>query len=136
MAFLPFTDLEVYKECRLLRKSIAEMVKIHFPEHEKYKLTDQIIRSSRRITACIAEGHGRFYYKENVQYCRMARGSLSETLEHLVTGFDEGYITADMLKDYKTRIDSCGRLLNGYIKYLIKAKTPKDEDPPNEPFNQ
>jgi len=110
MAFLPFTDLEVYKECRLLRKSIAEMVKIHFPEHEKYKLTDQIILSSRRITACIAEGHGRFYYKENVQYCRMARGSLSETLEHLITGFDEGYITADMLKDHKTRIDSCGRL--------------------------
>ena len=136
MAFLPFTDLEVYKECRLLRKSISEMVKIHFPEHEKYKLSDQVIRSSRRITACIAEGHGRFYYKENVQYCRMARGSLSETLEHLVTGFDEGYITADLLKDYKTRIDSCGRLLNGYIKYLLKAKTQKDEDTPDEPLNQ
>ena len=136
MAFLPFTDLEVYKECRVLRKNISEMVKIHFPEHEKYKLSDQIIRSSRRITACIAEGHGRFYYKENVQYCRMARGSLSETLEHLITGFDEGYITADMLKDHKTRIDSCGRLLNGYIKYLLKAKTPKDEDTTDEPLNQ
>lgn len=66
----------------------------------------------------------------------MARGSLSETLEHLITGFDEGYITADTLKDYKTRIDSCGHLLNGYIKYLLKAKTQKDEDTPDEPLNQ
>jgi len=63
MAFKPFKDLEVYKECRLLRKSISETVKTHFPESEKYKLTDQIIRSSRRVTACIAEGHGAIILK-------------------------------------------------------------------------
>ena len=103
---------------------------------EKYKLTDQIIRSSRRITACIAEGHGRYYFKENIQYCRMARGSLSETLEHLITGFDEGYITQEVLKEFKLKIDTCGRLLNGYIKYLLKAKPPKDEDNSDEPANQ
>jgi four helix bundle protein len=99
-----------------------------FPEEEKYKLRDQIIRSSRRITACIAEGHGRFHYKENIQYCRMARGSLSETLEHLITAFDEGYIEKEMLQGYKSQIDSCGKLLNGYIKHLLKTKYPKEED--------
>ena len=56
-----FTDLEVYKECRLLRKEISALVKTHFPNEEKFKLTDQIIRSSRGVTASLAEGHGRYH---------------------------------------------------------------------------
>lgn len=123
-----FTDLEVYKECRQLRKKISAIAQEHFPADEKYKLTDQIIRSSRRITACIAEGHGRFYYKEHIQYCRMARGSLSETLEHLITAFDENYISAEMLKEFKSQIDTCSRLLNGYVRYLRQNKPPREED--------
>ena len=61
----------------------------------------------------------------------MSKGSLAETLEHLVTAFDEGYIEAEILKDYKIRIDTCARLLNGYIRYLAKAKPQKEEDLPN-----
>jgi four helix bundle protein len=122
MGHTSFTDLEVYKECRTLRINISNLVKNHFPQEEKYKLSDQIIRCSRRITACIAEGYGRFYYQENIQYCRMARGSLMETLEHLITAFDETYITKENLMSYKTHIDTCGKLINGYINYLNKTK--------------
>jgi four helix bundle protein len=123
-----FTDLDVYKHCRLLRKNISELTKTHFPPKEEHKLTDQIIRSSRRVTACIAEGYGRHYYKENIRFCRMSRGSLEETLEHLITAFDEKYISTEELKDYKLQVDDCGRLLSGYIRYLLKAKPSKDED--------
>lgn len=66
MNHLNFTDLEVYKECRQLRISISNLIKTNFPLEEKYKLSDQIIRSSRSVTACIVEGFGRFYYKENI----------------------------------------------------------------------
>ncbi|MEO6039408.1 MAG: four helix bundle protein [Saprospiraceae bacterium] len=128
MRIQSFTDLEVYKECRVLRKSISQLTKATLPVEEKYKLTDQIIRSSRRVTACIAEGYGRFHYKENIQYCRMSRGSLLETLEHLITAFDENYISTEILKKYKAQIDRCGRLLNGYINYLRKDK-PSDAPP-------
>ena len=58
----------------------------------------------------------------------MARGSLMETLEHLITAYDENYITAEALKDFKINIDACARLLNGYIAYLRKTKP--SEDPP------
>ena len=117
-----FTDLEVYKACRILRKQIAELVKLSFPSEEKYRLTDQIIRSSRSITACIAEGHGRFNYQDNARFCRIAKGSLNETLEHLIVAYDEKIITEDVLKEYKSQIDICLRLLNGYIKYLKQRK--------------
>ncbi len=58
----------------------------------------------------------------------MARGSLAETLEHLVTAFDEKYITAETLTEFKGKVDNCGKLLNGYIRYLQKAKFPKEEE--------
>ncbi len=51
MAHLSFTELNVYQECRLLRKQISQLVKSQFPDFEKFKLTDQIIRSSRSVTA-------------------------------------------------------------------------------------
>jgi four helix bundle protein len=136
MKIQSFVDLEVYKECRMLRKNISDLTKKYFPESEKNKLTDQIIRCSRRVTACISEGYGRYYYKENIQFCRMARGSLSETLEHLITAFDEKYITADLLKANKSKIDTCGKLLNGYINYLKKAKPPKEESDKDTSNNQ
>ncbi|MCF8332087.1 MAG: four helix bundle protein [Bacteroidales bacterium] len=78
-----FEDLELYKECRNFRIEISNLVKT-FPNDEKYRIANQILRSSRSITANIAEGHGRYHYQENIQFCRQARGSLTETLEHLI----------------------------------------------------
>lgn len=119
-----FYDLEVWKEARKLRNDIFKLTK-KFPESEKYKLTDQIIRSSRSVTQNIAEGHGRFHYQENIQFCRTSRGSLSETLDHLICAKDCGYINSDSLKTYKSRYDLCLKLLNGYIAFL---KSKKDDD--------
>lgn len=128
MKFQSFTDLEVYKECRQFRITISALVKVSFPTDEKYKLSDQIIRSSRSITANIAEGYGRYYYKENIQFCRTSRASLLETLEHLITAFDEKYISEIQLINLKSKIDTCGRLLNGYINFLKKQHQPKEEE--------
>jgi four helix bundle protein len=93
-----------------------------FPKQESYLLKDQVLRASRSITANIAEGFGRYHYQENIQFCRQARGSLAETLEHLITAFDEQYIGKEILeainKDYKL----CLKEINGYIKYLKEAK--------------
>ena len=63
-----------------------------FSKFETYNLKPQILSSSRSITANIADGFGRFHHQENIQFCRQARGSLSETLEHAITAFDKNYI--------------------------------------------
>ena len=39
----------------------------------------QMIRSSDSIAANIAEGYGRFHFKENKQFCYYSRGSVLET---------------------------------------------------------
>ncbi|MEI8273672.1 MAG: four helix bundle protein [Paludibacter sp.] len=94
-----FEDLETWKEYRKLRIQISQTVKL-FPSEEKYRLVDQIVRSSRSITANIAERHGRFHFQENIQFCRQARGSFTETLDHLICAFVESYITAEQLSIY------------------------------------
>lgn len=125
MSFGSFEDLNVYKKCRLFRIEISKVVSQHFPDHEKYSLSSQIIRSSRSVTANIAEGAGRYHFQENIQFCRTSRGSLTETLEHLIVAYDEKYIDADTLKRLKQLFEECLKLLNGYILYLKKQKNLK-----------
>lgn len=114
-----FTELEVWKKARELKNELLALAN-SFPKDEKFRLTDQIIRSSRSITSNISEGHGRFTYKDQLHYCIQARGSLSETYNHLIDAFDCSYITSDQLNYFKNKIDETERLLNGYIAWLRK----------------
>ncbi|MBP1665073.1 MAG: hypothetical protein H6Q19_2213 [Bacteroidetes bacterium] len=117
-----FEDMEVWKECRRFRNQISTITE-KFPKEEKYCLTDQIKRSSRSVTANIAEGFGRFHFQENAQFCRQARGSLIETLDHLICAMDEGYINETELSFHRIQYEQCLKLLNGYIAYLLKSKS-------------
>src|ERR1700759_650548 len=104
-----FTDLEVWKKSRTLRNNISELVK-KFPAEEKYRLTDQIIRCSRSIGNNIAEGHGRFHYQDNIRFCIIARGSLSETLDHFFVAKDENLISEGVFNDFQIEYDQCLKL--------------------------
>jgi four helix bundle protein len=124
-----FEDLDCWKKCTALRRKLSVRVK-SFPSEEKYRLIDQVIRASRSVTANIAEGFGRFHYQEYAQYCRQSRGSLYELIDHLMTAHDEGYITELELKEFKNEIEQCLIVLNGFINYLLKAKS---QNKANEP---
>lgn len=112
-----FTDLVTWQKAREVRRSISALVK-GFPADEKFRLTDQMIRSSRGPTANIAEGYGRFHAKDNARFCRMASGSLIETMDHLTTALDEGYIDGKEFKAQWERAAEALRVLHGYIRYL------------------
>ena len=116
-----FEDLEVWKLARDLRKMISSLVKT-FPADEKYRLTDQMIRASRSVTANIAEGYGRYHYQENIQFCRQSRGSLYEILDHLTVALNEGYIIEKIFNDLREDVFEIIKKLNGYIQYLKKRK--------------
>jgi four helix bundle protein len=80
----------------------------------------QLIRSSRGINSSIEEGHGRYTFKDQLHFCIIARGSLSETYNHLIDAYDSLYITSEQLKYLKYKIEEIQQLLNGYISYLRK----------------
>jgi len=116
-----FTELEVWKQARKIRMIISKLTK-SFPMDEKYRLTDQLIRCSRSIGNNIAEGHGRFHYQDNVRFCIIARGSLSETQDHMIIALDEEYIDNETFVAFIAEYDRCLKLLNGYILYIKNKK--------------
>lgn len=116
-----FEDLELWKKVRSFKNEIRTLSK-SFPQEEKFRLTDQIIRSSRSINALIAEGHGRFTYPDQIHYCIQARGSLTETMNHLIDAIDEEYIKEEILLDFKQKAKEIERMLNGYLIFLRKKR--------------
>lgn len=116
-----FMGLKCWQVSRELRKSISNLTKT-FPKDEMYRLTDQIIRSSRSITANIAEGYGRYHYLENIKFCTYSRGSLDETKDHLTVALDENFITEAQFVLYENKITEIKQLINGYIRFLRTQK--------------
>ena len=117
-----FEELACYREARAFRREVAEFCKT-LPKEEKYRLKDQLIRASRSVTANIAEGYGRHHHQENIQFCRQARGSLSECLDHLNVALDEGYLVKDRYGQLRAELENVWKILNGYIAYLAKCAT-------------
>lgn len=125
--FRTFEDLEVWKTTRELRKAIAKLAR-RLPAEERFILVPQILRSSRSVTANIAEGHGRYHYQENIQFCRISRGSLSETMDHITCAYDDGYISEQELNEFRQKYLLCLRMLNGYILYLRDRKKSEQQN--------
>ena len=117
-----FEDLESWKACREIRNYVSEIIK-KFPDYEKYALTDGMRRASRSTTENIAEGFGRYHYQENIQFCRISRGSVFELMDQFITALDENYISREEYEKGRDLLNRGKALLNGYINYLRKAKT-------------
>ncbi|HJS54470.1 MAG TPA: four helix bundle protein [Chitinophagaceae bacterium] len=121
-----FEDLECWKACTDFRRFIRGIIR-KLPAEEKYELASQMKRASRSTTNNIAEGYGRFHFKENAQFCRQSRGSLYEPKDDPIICLDEQYITQDEYQEGIQKFERCVSLLNGYINYLIKADNNKSK---------
>ncbi len=120
-SFRSFEDLECWQACRKVRQYISKLVR-SYPKDEKYRIVDDMIRASRSTTQNIAEGFGRFHYQENIQFCRVSRGSLCELKDQLICSLDDGFIKAFEYQEGIELIDKAIALVNGYINYLQKRK--------------
>lgn len=87
-----------------------------YPKEEKYSLTDQIIRSSRSVTANLAEAwKKRRYVKMFVSKVADAAGEAGETEVWLNYSLDCGYITKDKYDYFIEGYDEVNRMLYGMI---------------------
>jgi len=120
-SFRSFEELECWKACRDVKKFIRGLTKL-LPRDERYDLVDNMRRASRISIRNIAEGFGRYHYQENIQFCRISRGSLFELWDDLITCLDDKYISNQEYVEGIGLIQKGIRILNGYIKYLETAK--------------
>jgi len=109
-----FRELECWKAAREVHRFVVSEMLPRLPKDERYRLGDQMLRSARSVTANIAEGYGRYHYLDNAKFCRNARGSLYETLDHVITAQLEGMVDEAVLRSANEWVDRAGELLNAW----------------------
>jgi four helix bundle protein len=120
-----FTTLVAWKYSRELKlyfyRSILPKIKIE----ERSTLAYQIRKTLISITANIAEGYGRYHFKEGIQFYRVSRASLYELKDHLITCYDLNYINRESLVSGIKKIEQTKITLNGFISFTHKQSKSK-----------
>jgi four helix bundle protein len=112
---------DLYRQAREYRIKIYQLIR-SLPPHEKYCLATQMRRAAVSVSNNIAEGHGRWYYQENIHFCRIARGSVEEIIDDLHICADEQYGSKTEIEELIIGARMLIARINGYIVYLKKSK--------------
>jgi four helix bundle protein len=120
-----FTDLKTWQEGHKLVVLIYNATK-NFPKDELYSIVNQMRRAVASHTANIAEGFGRHFYKEKIQYYYQAQGSLTEVKNFLIIARDVKYLTESEFNVLMNQAQTTHKLLQGLItktKTFISSKS-------------
>ena len=119
--FKSYKELDAWKRSRELVKCVYELTK-KYPKDEDFGLKLQMRRAAISVISNIAEGHGRQYKKETIQFMYMSRGSLNELEAQIEVSSDLGYITKEEVNTVLDILENCRKLLSGFINYLQKSE--------------
>jgi four helix bundle protein len=112
-----YKELDVWIKSRAFVKEIYLSTK-EFPKDELFGLTSQMRKCAVSIPSNIAEGYGRQYKKETIQFFHIARGSLYELETQLYIAADLTYLPEPKLALMILQLEECRKLLSGLIKYF------------------
>ncbi len=114
-----YQDLQVWQEGMNLAEACYQLTNA-FPKEELNGMTSQIRRAAASIPANVAEGYGREYRAEYIQFLRIAQGSLKELETHLLLSARNkvGLTTTQVVNPILKQCESVGRLLRALIRSL------------------
>jgi four helix bundle protein len=116
---MEYNKLEVWSEARKLTNLIYDLSKV-FLKKEIYGLTNQMRRCSVSIPSNIPEGCGRQTSKATSNFLHISRGSLYELETQYYVVLDQKYIDENNFNIVFNQMQSCKKLLNGFINYYKK----------------
>jgi four helix bundle protein len=100
-------------------KEIYNITKL-YPKDEKYGLISQTTRAAVSIPANIAEGLGRNYKKDTVQFLHISRGSAYEVETLISVALMINIIDEEIFNKINDIVENNIRVINGFINYLEK----------------
>jgi four helix bundle protein len=89
---------------------------------QKTQWGNKMVRSADSISANIAEGFGRYHYKENKNFCYFSRGSIIETKGWLKKAVIRSLVDEETHLLLLKKLETIHLKLNTYIKYIGKFK--------------
>ena len=121
--------LDIYKLALKLSDKIWQIY-INLANDLKYNIGNQVIRSIDSIGANIAEGYGRFHYKDSIKFYYNARGSLWESKHWIYLLYKRDLVDKKEYEEIIKDLEILGKKLNGFIRSI------KDKNGNKEPINQ
>ena len=121
--------LDIYKLALKLSDKIWQIY-INLANDLKYNIGNQVIRSIDSIGANIAEGYGRFHYKDSIKFYYNARGSLWESKHWTYLLYKRYLVDKKEYEEIIKDLEILGKKLNGFIRSI------KDKNGNKEQINQ
>ncbi len=112
--------LEVYQLAEVFSDEIWEIV-MKWNFFNKDTIGKQIVRSADSISANIAEGYGRFFYKESKQFYFYSRGSIQETKSWIGKCIRSKIADIEKCEVLLQKAEIILIKLNAYIKFVSKS---------------
>jgi len=128
METLKLEDLEIYQLALEVGEDVWGIVNNwnYFP---KSTVGKQFVDAADSISANIAEGYGRYFYKDRKNFCYYSRGSLMETKNWASKSINRRLIDENEHEALLNKLKVLHHKLNIYIKKL-------KEQPPNTKTSQ
>ena len=117
-------DLEIYRESMRIGEVVWEFV-AGWPYFAKDTVGKQLVRAVDSVAANLAEGYGRYHFKENQKFCYYSRGSAQETQTWIEKAARRGLVPEETARELYHDIDTFKKRLNAYIRSI----GPVDSDP-------
>jgi len=114
---LRLEELEVYKVAMEIGDIVWNIV-VKWEYFEKKTLGAQFVDAADSIGLNIAEGYGRFHYKENKNFCYYSRGSAKETLTAARKAKSRNLISENEFNPLNEKLELYFRLIYGYINSI------------------
>lgn len=110
-------DLEIYQLSVEIGDIIWEKVE-NWKWLAQKTVGKQLIRSGDSIAANIAEGYGRYFFKDRKQFCYYSRGSLLETKAWILKAFRRKLLAEEEYNLLMEKLQTLHHKINIYIKKL------------------
>jgi len=110
-------ELQVYQLSMELGEKIWNIV-AKWNYFEKDTVGKQLVKSADSIAANLSEGFGRYFYKENRQFCYYSRGSLFETRTWVTKANNRNLISDNDFNNFINSLNVIGKKLNNYINAI------------------
>jgi four helix bundle protein len=117
MSKTSFENLDVYRLAEKLADEIWFIV-AEWDYFAKNSVGMQLVDAADSVSANIAEGCGRFNYKDNARFIRIARGSMYETKNWLRRAYKRDLLNDAQIEKLKSILDELLPRLNAYLRSI------------------
>lgn len=125
-------DLKLYQECLNFEQEVWNIIN-EWEGFNKDTVGKPFVQAADAISGNIAQGYGRYNFKDKKHYCYISRGYLLKTKGWLLKSKERELISEEKADELIEFIEKIHRMLNAYIRSIGR---PKDESYSKSSYNR